>query len=104
MDASSPVTGRWLRAVTATTVRKMFLLASRSAFCWHSNVNIRLMPERYVNVKQVLESSPVVGKTIEDAGMRHLEKMFLVSVERGADNNHAVCSSCSRFPFCGHKR
>jgi hypothetical protein len=45
---------------------------------------------------QVLDSSPVVGKTIEEAGMRHLEKMFLVSVERGADNNHAVCSASEK--------
>lgn len=39
---------------------------------------------------QAADDSPVVGRSIEDAGLRHLDGQFLVSVRRGEKVYHAV--------------
>jgi di/tricarboxylate transporter len=47
-------------------------------------------PREYTVEMLVQEGSPLVGKTIEDAGLRHLEATYLVDIERGDTNIPAV--------------
>lgn len=39
-------------------------------------------PKEYTVEMQVAESGPLVGKTVEEAGLRHLQGLFLVEIER----------------------
>lgn len=40
----------------------------------------------------IAKNSPLVGKTIEEAGLRHLKELFLVEIKRGERNIAAVSS------------
>ncbi len=42
-------------------------------------------PRQYTVEMMVEQASPLVGKTIEEAGLRHLPGMYLVEVERGGE-------------------
>ncbi|MCU0972178.1 MAG: SLC13 family permease, partial [Gammaproteobacteria bacterium] len=42
-------------------------------------------PRRYTVEMMVEQGSPLAGKTIEEAGLRHLPGMYLVEVERGGE-------------------
>ncbi len=42
-----------------------------------------LARREYYTSLQVTEDSPLLGQTVEDAGLRHLDGLFLVRVERG---------------------
>jgi di/tricarboxylate transporter len=42
-------------------------------------------PRQYTVEMMVEQGSPLVGKTIEEAGLRHLPGMYLVEVERGGE-------------------
>ncbi|MCZ6836831.1 MAG: SLC13 family permease [Planctomycetota bacterium] len=47
-------------------------------------------PREYTTWMRVDESSPIVGKTIEDAGLRHLEGLFLTEIDREDERLVAV--------------
>jgi di/tricarboxylate transporter len=46
----------------------------------------------YLVETKVNKNSPLIGKTIEEAGLRHLNELFLVEIKRGDRNISAVSS------------
>lgn len=46
----------------------------------------------YLVETKVNKNSPLIGKTIEEAGLRHLKELFLVEIKRGDRNISAVSS------------
>ncbi|MFW5875129.1 MAG: SLC13 family permease [Myxococcota bacterium] len=47
-------------------------------------------PREYTVLMRVEDDSPIVGQTIEKAGLRHLPGLYLVEIERGGDVMPAV--------------
>jgi len=66
-----------------------WLLPTRKSPVTDYNKNVK----EYTLTVSVSKSSPIVGKTIAEAGLRHLEGLFLVEVQRNDTTLTAVGSN-----------
>jgi len=73
----------WIGLPTALVGMAYILLFSRLLLPDRRPVMAQLQDPREYTVEMLVEpGSPLVGKTIEEAGLRHLEGMFLAEIER----------------------
>ncbi len=78
--------------VPLTLVGLVFVIFA-STFLLHSQDDTTPIgedPKRYTVWMRIDPSSPIVGKTIEDAGLRHLRGLFLAQIEREDEQLIAV--------------
>ncbi|MEX2536008.1 MAG: SLC13 family permease [Trueperaceae bacterium] len=73
----------WVGLPTAA-LGLVFIIAARALLPNRVSSMTQLSdPREYSIEMQVIEEGPLVGKSIEDAGLRHLPSVFLVEIERG---------------------
>ncbi|WES91765.1 SLC13 family permease [Aeromonas hydrophila] len=51
--------------------------------------------EHYLVEGRIQSDSPLIGKTIAQAGLRHLQRLFLVEIVRSGEKNLSCTTTCS---------
>jgi len=69
--------------VTLAGMIYVFVFSERLLPARDSAINVGDDPRRYTAEVRVAAGGPMVGKTIEKAGLRHLPGLFLAEIERG---------------------
>ncbi len=95
LDADFPLMGMWditWIGVPAALIGMAFVLIASKWLLPNRKPAISLSddPRQYTVEMIVQPSGPVVGQTIEEAGLRHLPGLFLTEIERGASILPAV--------------
>lgn len=81
----------WVGLPVALIGIGFIVLASRWLLPERKSPHGKVTDERQYQVEMTVEpSSPIVGKTIEEAGLRHLPGLYLSEIERGNDILPAV--------------